>query len=43
MIGPRLGLRLDVRQYVNGMPFNLPAASGLLRQTEVSAGIGYAF
>jgi opacity protein-like surface antigen len=43
MVRPRVGLRLDVRQYVNGKPFNLPAASGLLRQTEVSGGIGYAF
>lgn len=43
MVSPRVGLRLDVRQYLNGKPFDLPLASGLLRQTEVSVGIGYAF
>ena len=43
MAGRGFRLRFDVRQYINGKPFNLPGASGLLRQTEVSAGIGYAF
>jgi Outer membrane protein beta-barrel domain len=43
IISSRFQLRLDVRQYVNGKPFNLPLASGLLRQTEVSAGVGFAF
>jgi opacity protein-like surface antigen len=33
-------IRLDVRQYQNGKPFDLPSQSGLLRQTEISAGFG---
>jgi Outer membrane protein beta-barrel domain len=39
----RYGVRFDVRQYVSGKPFNLPLASGLLRQTEISAGFGVSF
>jgi opacity protein-like surface antigen len=34
-------LRLDVRQYITGKPFGLYNASGILRQTEISAGIGF--
>ena len=37
------GARLDVRQYTTPKPFNLPLASGWLRQTEVSAGFGVMF
>jgi len=37
------GARLDVRQYTTPKPFNLPLASGWLRQTEVSAGFGVIF
>ena len=37
------GVRFDVRQYINGKPFDLPLASGLLRQTEISAGFGIGF
>ena len=33
-------IRFDVRQYQNGKPFDLPQQSGLLRQTEISAGFG---
>lgn len=33
-------IRFDVRQYQNGKPFDLPKQSGLIRQTEVSAGFG---
>ena len=34
-------LRLDVRQYITGKPFGLYNASGVLRQTEISAGVGF--
>ena len=34
-------VRLDLRQYVSGKPFGLYNASGALRQTEISAGIGF--
>ena len=34
-----VGFRLDFRQYVTGKPFDFPGQSGLLRQTEVSAGV----
>jgi opacity protein-like surface antigen len=37
------GARLDVRQYTTPKPFDLPLASGWLRQTEVSAGFGVMF
>jgi hypothetical protein len=37
------GVRFDVRQYINGKPFDLPLSSGLLRQTEISAGFGIGF
>jgi hypothetical protein len=33
-----LGIRFDVRQYLQGKPFDLPGQSGKLRLTEVSAG-----
>lgn len=36
-------VRADVRQYINGKPFSLPLADGLLRQTEISAGFGIGF
>jgi Outer membrane protein beta-barrel domain len=43
-IKSRYGVRLDVRQYMNSKPFDLPlAATGLLRQTEISAGFGVSF
>jgi opacity protein-like surface antigen len=32
------GVRLDVRQYITGKPFDLPGASGKLKQVEISAG-----
>lgn len=32
------GIRMDIRQYMQGKPFGLPGASGQLRLTEVSAG-----
>jgi opacity protein-like surface antigen len=35
---PAWGIRLDVRQYRTGKPFDLPGVSGSLRQLEVSAG-----
>jgi opacity protein-like surface antigen len=43
-VGPKFGVRLDVRQYVSGKPsFGLAMTSGTLRQTEVSAGFGLLF
>lgn len=42
-IGSLFGVRFDVRQYINGKPFGLPLADGLLRQTEISAGFGIGF
>ncbi|HBY64311.1 MAG TPA: hypothetical protein DEH78_31185 [Solibacterales bacterium] len=35
-------IRFDVRQYQTGKPFDLPGASGRLRQLEVSAGFSLA-
>jgi hypothetical protein len=37
------GARFDVRQYTTPKPFGFPLASGWLRQTEVSAGVGVIF
>jgi opacity protein-like surface antigen len=37
------GVRLDVRQVATPKPFGLPLASGWLRSTEVSAGVGFMF
>lgn len=34
-------VRLDLRQYISGKPFGLYNASGMLRQTEISAGVGF--
>jgi opacity protein-like surface antigen len=34
------GLRLDFRQYNTGKPFDLPLATGRLRQNEISVGFG---
>ena len=34
-------LRFDLRQYISGKPFGLYNASGMIRQTEISAGIGF--
>jgi opacity protein-like surface antigen len=34
-------IRLDLRQYQSGKPFGFPLAAGLLRQTEVSAGVAF--
>jgi hypothetical protein len=39
----RWGVRFDVREYFTGKPFGLPLASGLLWQTEVSAGVGIGY
>jgi Outer membrane protein beta-barrel domain len=39
----RWGVRFDVREYFSGKPFDLPLASGMLWQTEVSGGIGYGY
>jgi opacity protein-like surface antigen len=35
-----IGLRFDIRQYINGKPFNL-GGSGAIRMLEVSAGVGF--
>jgi hypothetical protein len=35
--------RVDLRQYATPKPFDLPAASGWLRQTEASVGFGVTF
>jgi hypothetical protein len=37
-IMPNWGFRLDFRHYTTGKPFDLPGASGRLRQIEISAG-----
>lgn len=37
-ITPIFALRLDLRQYVTGKPFDLPNQSGRFRQNEISAG-----
>jgi len=37
-VTPIFALRLDYRQYTTGKPFDFPNQSGLLRQTELSAG-----
>jgi opacity protein-like surface antigen len=42
-ITSRFGIRFDVRQYVDTKPFDLRLASGLFRQTEISAGFGVSF
>lgn len=34
-------LRFDLRQYLSGKPFGLYNAPGTIRQTEISAGIGF--
>jgi opacity protein-like surface antigen len=39
-VGHMFLVRLDVRQYQNGKPFDFPLQSGLIRQTEISAGFG---
>lgn len=39
-VAPEIGIRLDYRQYLTGKPFGLPLASGMLWQSEVSAGVG---
>lgn len=36
-------LRFDLRQYTSPKPFDLPLQSGWIRQTEISAGVGYVF
>lgn len=35
------GFRLDFRQYMTGKPFDLPLVRGLIRQNELSAGVGF--
>ena len=42
-VGSFFGIRFDVRQYITGKPFGLALASGVLRQTEISAGFGVGF
>jgi hypothetical protein len=42
-VGRRLGVRIDVRQYIDAKPFDLRLSSGLFQQTEVSAGFGVVF
>jgi hypothetical protein len=39
-VGEKWQVRFDVRQFVTGKPFELPGASGALRQTEISLGLG---
>jgi len=36
----KFNLRLDARQYLTGKPFDLPGASGQLRQNEITVGFG---
>jgi opacity protein-like surface antigen len=38
--GEKFIVRFDLRQYQTGKPFDFPMQSGLLRQTEISAGFG---
>jgi opacity protein-like surface antigen len=33
--------RIDYRDYITGKPFDLPGASGKLRQTEISVGVSF--
>jgi hypothetical protein len=42
-VGSIWGVRLDVREYNTGKPFNLPNQSGRLSQLEVSGGISFNF
>ncbi len=42
-VSPLFGIRLDVRDYVTGKPFDLPEARGLLHNLEVSAGFSVLF
>ena len=35
------GIRFDVHQFTNGKPFNIPGASGWIRQTEISGGVDF--
>jgi len=42
-VASRYGLRFDLRQATTPKPFGLPLASGWLRETEVSAGVGIFF
>jgi hypothetical protein len=39
----RYGLRFDARQFTTPKPFGLPLASGWLRETELSVGVGIFF
>lgn len=39
-LGPKYLMRLDYRQYNTGKPFDLPGASGRLKQNEISVGFG---
>jgi opacity protein-like surface antigen len=36
----KFGVRADFRQYLTGKPFDLPGATGKLRQNEISVGFG---
>ncbi len=40
-VSPRFVVRLDVREYLTGKPFDLPGVSGSLRQLEISAGFSF--
>ena len=37
----RILIRLDVRQYVQGKPFDFPGQSGNISLLEISAGFGF--
>jgi len=39
-VGHMFMVRFDLRQYQSGKPFDFPLQSGLVRQTEISAGFG---
>ena len=39
-LGPKYLMRVDFRQYNTGKPFDLPGASGRLKQNEISVGFG---
>jgi opacity protein-like surface antigen len=40
-VSSRFAIRADFRQYNMGKPFDLPLASGRLKQNEISAGFGF--
>jgi hypothetical protein len=38
-LNPMWGIRLDVREFLTGKPFDLPNASGNIRQLQITAGL----